>query len=216
MASDHLDEALGLARRAVLLGDAPEAHLVLAGVLEQNGKIDEALAEYKLARKPPVMEAATLGHARMLVRTGATKDALVELEALAKSGSSRGDALALMGDAYSDLQQQDKALRSYEEAVRLEPQAGDLSFRLGRALLDASKREPGIAALERAIRLGEPKASWLPDSYLLLGDAHRGHENSLAIRSYTKYLEIAPASAPMRAEATKQISLLGGTPPATP
>jgi tetratricopeptide (TPR) repeat protein len=212
LASGHSDEAVGLARRAVMLGNAAEAHLVLAQVLEQTNKLDDALAEYKLAEHAPVLEAATLGHARVLVHNGATKDALVELEPLAKSGGVRGEATALMADCYADLQERDKALHAYEEAVKLAPSA-DLSFKLGRALLDASHREAGIAAIERAIKLADPKVAWMADAYLLLGDGHRGHENDLAIRSYTKYLQIASPTAPMRAEAANQIRLLGGTPP---
>jgi tetratricopeptide (TPR) repeat protein len=213
LASGHSDEAVGLARRAVMLGNAPEAHLVLAQVLEQTNKLDDALAEYKLAEHAPVLETATLGHARVLVHNGATKDALVQLEPLAKASGVRGEAMALMADSYADLQQREKALHAYEEAARLAPTSADLAFKLGRAQLDASHREAGVLAVERAIKLADPKVGWLPEAYLLLGDGHRGHENDLAIRSYTKYLQIASPTAPMRGEAENQIKLLGGTPP---
>ncbi len=76
----------------------------------------------------------------------------------------------------------------------------------------AAPRRGGLAIIH-AHAIADPKATWMPDAYLLLGDGHRGHENDLAIRSYTKYLQIAPAGAPMRAEAANQIRLLGGTPP---
>jgi tetratricopeptide (TPR) repeat protein len=152
-----------------------------------------------------------------LVRKGATKDALGELGPLAANGELRSEALMLQGDCYADLQQGDKARHAYEDAAKLAPGSGEIAFKVGRAELDAGKRQPALIALERAIKIGDSKASWLPDAHLLLGDARRqGKENEAAIRAYTKYLELAPLSAPMRAEATRQIKLLGGSVPGVP
>jgi tetratricopeptide (TPR) repeat protein len=216
-ATNHPNEALGLARRAATLQDMPEAHLLLAQLLEGLNKLEAAAAEFNLARKPPVVEEASLGRARILVRMGATKDALVALDPLAKVGGVRADALLLEGDCYTDLQQADKARHAYEDAARLAPNSADVVFKMGRAELDAGKRKPGIDALEHAVKVGDAKASWMADAYLLIGDARRqGKENDAAVKAYTKYLQLAPPSAPMRAEATRQITLLGGTPPAAP
>ena len=49
---------------------------MLGRVLEATKKLDQAIAEYNLARRPPVEGEAQLGRARILVRMGATKDAL--------------------------------------------------------------------------------------------------------------------------------------------
>src|SRR5262249_43124033 len=123
----------------------------------------------------------------------------------------------LSGDSYADLQQADKALRSYDEAARLQPGSADAAFKLGRAQLDTGKRGPALASLERALKLAAPKTEWIADAYLLIGDAHRqGKENDAAIKAYIRYLELSPKSAAMRTEATRQIMLLGGTPPAVP
>ncbi len=211
-AEGHPDEALGLARRAAMLRDMPEAHLLLAQLLERSNKLEAASAEYTAARRAPIEEAATLGHARILVRMGSTRDAVVELTPLVKSVSVRAQALLLLGDSYSDLQQADKARHAYEDAVKSDPQLGEASFKLGRALLDAGKRQPGVLALERAVSGTKPGTPWLADAHLLLGDAHRAaHENDAAVRAYKKYLELAPASAPMRREAERQIAVMGGS-----
>lgn len=207
----HVDEALPEARRAVTLGDLPEAHLVLARVLESAGKLDQAIQEYGLARRPPVENEAAIGRARILVRMGATKDALSELAALAKDPKLKARALLLEGDCYSDLQQQDRARHAYEDAAKAAPDSGEAAFKLGRALHDAGRRHDAIAQLERARKLGGDKAPWAAEAELLIGDAHReGHENEAAVKAYKKYLDLAPASAPERAEVQKHISILEG------
>ena len=208
----HPEDAIGLARRAALLQDLPEAHLVMGELLELTKKFDAASSEYMLARRPPTMERAALGRARMLVRLGQTKEALSELAPLAK-GPMRSDALLLEGDCYSDLQQADKARHSYENALRAAPQSAEAGYKYGRAQLDAGQRGPGISTLERAVKLAAPKTGWLPDAWVLLADAYRmGRQNEAAVRAYKQYLEVAPAASPTRSEAERQLRILGGTP----
>jgi predicted Zn finger-like uncharacterized protein len=207
----HPEEALPEARRAATLADLPEAHLVLAKVLESTNKLDQAIAEYNLARRPPVEGEAQLGRARILVRMGATKDALAELGALAKDPKLRAQALLLTGDCYADLQQSDRARHAYEDALRAAPDSGDAAFKLGRAYHDAGRRHDTVVQLEKALRLGGDKAAYAPDAFLILGDAYReGHENDQAVKAYKRYLELAPLDAPARSEVQKHISILGG------
>lgn len=211
MDGGHPEEALPEARRAATLADLPEAHLVLAKVLEATNKLDQAINEYNLARRPPVEGEAQLGRARILVRMGATKDALSELGALARDPKLRAQALLLTGDCYADLQQADRARHAYEEAVRAAPDSGDAAFKLGRAYHDAGRRHDTIVQLERALRLGGDKAPYADEAFLVLGDAYReGHENDRAVKAYKRYLELAPPDAPARAEVQKHISILGG------
>jgi predicted Zn finger-like uncharacterized protein len=211
LAGGHAEEALPEARRAAMLADLPEAHLILGHALERLNKLDQAITEYGLARRPPVEGEASLGRARILVRMGATKDALAELAALAKDPGLRAPALLLIGDCYSDLQQADRARHAYQDAARAAPDSGDAAFKLGRALHDAGRRHDAIAQLERAFKLASDGATWAADAQLLLGDAHReGHENEAAVKAYKRYLELAPPSAPERAEVQKHIAILGG------
>jgi tetratricopeptide (TPR) repeat protein len=214
LAQGHADEALPEARRAATFADLPEAHLALGQALETIGKLDQAVAEYQLARRPPVESEATLGRARIMVRMGATKDALAELTPLgahAKDPNLRAQALTLSGDCYADLQQAERARHAYEDAVKTGPQLAEPAFKFARALHDAGRRRPAIDMAERAIKLGGDKASFAAEAQLLLGDAHReGKENADAVRAYKRYLELAPPDAPARNEVTKQISILGG------
>lgn len=207
----HPEEALPEARRAATLADLPEAHLVLARSLEATNKLDQAIAEYNLARRPPVEGEAQLGRARILVRMGATKDALSELGVLARDPKLRAPALLLTGDCYSDLQQADRARHAYEDAVHADPASGDAAFKLGRAYHDAGRRHDTIVQLERALRLGGDKAPYAAEAFLVLGDAYReGHENDHAVKAYKRYLELARPDAPERTEVQKHISNLGG------
>ena len=209
--ANHFDDALPEARRAATLADLPEAHLILGKVLESMAKLDQSINEYGLARRAPVEAEASLGRARILVRMGATKDALTELTALAKDPKLKASALLLSGDCYADLQQSDRARHAYEDAVKAAPNSADAAFKLGRALHDAGRRHDAIVQLERAVKLDGEKATWAAEADLLLGDAHReGHENDAAVRAYKRYLEIAPMGAPERVEVQKHINMLGG------
>jgi tetratricopeptide (TPR) repeat protein len=208
---NHPEDALPEARRAATFSDLPEAHLVLGRVLESLGKLDQAVVEYQQARRAPVEAEATLGRARILVRMGATRDALAELNVLVKDNRLRAPALVLIGDCYSDLQQADKARHAYEDAVKHGPQLGEAAFKLARALHDAGRRKPAIDMFQRALKLGGDHAPYAAEASLLLGDAHReGRENDAAVQAYRRYLELAPSDAPARTEVSRQISLLGG------
>jgi predicted Zn finger-like uncharacterized protein len=210
----HPEEALPEARRAATLADLPEAHLLLAKSLESINKLDQAMAEYNMARRSPdtsVSGEAQLGRARILVRMGATKDALAELAALAHDPKLRAQALLLTGDCYADLQQADRARHAYEDAAHAAPTSGDAAYKLGLAYHDAGRRHDTIVQLEKALRLGGDKASYAAQAFLVLGDAYReGHENDSAVKAYKRYLELAPMDAPARAEVEKHISILGG------
>jgi tetratricopeptide (TPR) repeat protein len=210
----HPEEALPEARRAATLADLPEAHLMLAKTLESTNKLDQAMSEYNMARRSPdgsVSGEAQLGRARILVRMGATKDALSELAALARDPKLRAQALLLTGDCYSDLQQADRARHAYEDAVHAAPASGDAAYKLGLAYHDTGRRHDTIVQLEKALRLGGDKASYAAQAFLVLGDAYReGHENDSAVKAYKRYLELAPTDAPARAEVEKHISILGG------
>src|SRR5207248_11488931 len=129
--------------------------------------------------------AASLGRARILVRMGATKDALAELTTLSRDPKLRAQALLLTGDCYADLQQADRARHAYEDAVKAAPDSGDAAFKLGRAFHDAGRRHDTVVQLEKALKLGGDKAPYAAEAFLTLGDAYReGHENESAVKAY--------------------------------
>jgi predicted Zn finger-like uncharacterized protein len=213
IASGRADEGMVEARRASMIADLPEAHLTLAQALEQLGKLDQAANEYGLARRGASEAEASLGRARIMVRMGATKDALTELANLMKNPALKGRALVLTGDCYADLNQGDKARKAYEDAVKADPQSGEIAFKLGRVYYDAGKRKPAADLFERALKLEgnrTPAPKWAIEAWLLDGDVHRdAHERDAAVKAYKKYLELAPPDAPARNEVKKHLSTLG-------
>jgi len=205
------EEALSEARRSATLADLPEAHLAVGRALELLGRLDQSVQEYNLARRPPVEGEASIGRARIMVRMGATRDALAELNTLAKDPKLRAQALLLQGDCLADLSQKDKARHAYEDAVKAAPDSGEAAFKLGRAYLDVGKRGQAVGMLEKGLKLGGDKAPFAVEAWLLVGDAHReSKERDAAVRAYKKYLELAPPDASARTEVTRQLSLLQG------
>jgi len=211
-AGAQYSDALVEARRAAALADLPEAHLLIGSILEHLNRLDQAVLEYNQARRGTTEGEATLGRARILVRMGATRDAVAELNTLAKNPRLRGQALVLLGDSYTDLNQRDKARRAYEDAIKAAPENAEALFKLARALVDGGKRKDSLPVLEKALKIGGDKTPWAPEAYMLVGDAHRElKEGPAAIKAYQRYLELAPPDASPRNEAKRYITLLGGT-----
>jgi predicted Zn finger-like uncharacterized protein len=211
LARNKPEEALPEARRAAMLSDSPESHLAVGRALELMSKLDQSVSEYQLARRGNAEAEATLGRARIMVRMGATKDALSELQALVRDNKLRAQALVLMGDCYSDLQQRDKARSSYEDAVKAGPTLAEASFKFGRSLHDAGKRKPAIEMLTRSLKDGGDQTPSAAESYLLLGDSNRElHQNAEAVKAYKRFLDLAPPDSPSRPEVQKHVSILGG------
>jgi predicted Zn finger-like uncharacterized protein len=211
LARNKPEEALPEGRRAAMLSDSPESHLAVGRALELMNKLDQAVTEFQLARRGNAEAEATLGRARIMVRMGATKDALSELQGLVRDNKLRAQALVLMGDCFSDLQQRDKARSAYEDAVKAGPTFAEASFKLGRALHDAGRRKPAIDMLTRSLKDGGDQTPFAAESYLLLGDSHReSHQNADAVKAYKRFLDLAPPDAPSRPEVQKHVSILGG------
>ena len=72
------------------------------------------------------------------------------------------------------------------------------------------KRGPAIRELNRAIQLGGDQTPYALETYLLLGDSYReGRQRAEALRAYTKWLALAPPSAPERHEVETHVQVLG-------
>ena len=207
----HFEEAAYEARRSLGLADTGEAHIAAGQSAEMLGKGDLARDEYTLATKGATEFDARMGLARLLARSGAVQDALVELDRVTRLDKSRAEPFVLIGDCYEELSQTDKARKAYEEATKRDLKNGEAAFKLGRNYKDAGKR--GIAAelLERAAKIGGEQATWAPEACLLAGDARKeGKQMDAALRDYKRYLEVAPKYAPERHDVQKEIDRLEG------
>ncbi|MSP61495.1 MAG: tetratricopeptide repeat protein [Myxococcales bacterium] len=201
----HGEEATYESRRSLSSVDSVEAHLAAGEAAEMLGRGDVARDEFTVAAKGATEFEARMGLARLLVKSGAVQDALLELERVTKLDPSRAEPLLLTGDCYEELSELGLAQKAYENAVRRDLKNGEAAFKLGRNLKDAGKR--GIAAelLERAVKLGGDATPYAPEAILLAGDARRdGKQLDLALRNYRKYMELSQKHLPER----KDVELL--------
>jgi len=76
--------------------------------------------------------------------------------------------LVRLGDTYFTLQQWQKAIESYQQALKIDPNSVVAYFGLGKSLLQAEKPKEAIEPLEKAIELGQ---RW-PLMFYYLGVAH--------------------------------------------
>ena len=155
--------------------DLPEAHVLLADMLQKQWQWAEAEAEYKRALElKPNDAAAHVGFANWLMCQGRTEDALAwsrrarELDPLGVSGTQIGWILFLA-------HHYDEAMRELRSELVVQPdEIGALWF-LGFVLINKNQPEEAIQVLERAVSVSDRS----PGSLELLATAyaHAGRRN---------------------------------------
>lgn len=214
-AREEIAESLTHFDRAVSLdGTVGEYHLYAGWAAMEMGNLGRTLEEVQAAidADPSLGDAFWLrGVVRL--RTGAVQDALLDVEHALELKPSRTEALAVMGDCYDQLRLLDRAISSYEKALRVESKRGHWWYRLGRLQLDAGHQAEGARALENATRIGDDESrtpAWLADSHRLRGEALEGLGNQrAAIPHYRRFLELAPDGAIDRRDVTKKMEKWG-------
>jgi tetratricopeptide (TPR) repeat protein len=218
-ARGNLFRASSYFERAITLDTTrAEYHLYAAWAQLELGHLGRALERAETA----IERDATLGDAywirgRVLLRRGAVRDALADLQRALELSPGRIEALAAIGDCYDELRQLPRAIDAYTRAVAARENNGEWWYRLGRLQLDAGHAAEAARALGRATRLGDattPQPYWLADALRLRGDALRltGDRES-AIEHYRRYLQIAPPTSIDRAEVRRALTDLGVIPP---
>ncbi len=147
----------------------------------------EAAALEHLDRLPPRQQllvqlttARTAGEARKAVGFG---------EQLVAQFPDEGEGFHMLAHAYGDLNNAAQALRTWEAAIRVLPEAGNLHNEYGYALLDAGRYDAALHELEEYRRL-DPRE---PNPYDSLGEARLAlGEPELALESYGTALTIDP------------------------
>jgi tetratricopeptide (TPR) repeat protein len=149
-AEQHFRKALSL--NAIYL----DARMYLAGTLEQQGRVEEALAELDAAlrmQNVPNIEQARVNKAMILKRLGRLDEALTELrQAVAtrpryyRAHFEMAGILEESGEAEEALDALEAARAGYEKSAEFHYRHGAALFRLGRA------RE-AVVSLEKAMEL---------------------------------------------------------------
>ena len=197
--TDHKDyvraeEAL---RKAINLDwNNATAHYDLASALFEQGKVDDAIAEYRLAIKIDPNDAdAHINLGTALYKRGKVDDAMAEYRLAIKIDPNEAGAHNNLGNALSQQGKGDDAMAEYRLAIKIDPNEAGAHINLGIALFQQGKVDDAIAEYRLAIKIDPNEAG-----------AHNNLGNALfqqgKVRSMTPSPNIALPSRPIR---TKQV-----------
>jgi len=142
------------------------------------------------------------------------RGAALLLSSAVESGLAYADTHHLLGLCYALLEWRDEALKSFDEALRLNPRYVEAHFNRAIVLSDLGRATEAADALERAQDLGRPDASGFPvmvanrlaNMHADLGRAYReaGALGS-AIAQFESGLSIRPGFADLRLELARTL-----------
>jgi len=152
-----------------------------------------------------------MNRGRILFRAGDVEGALADFQAAAKITPSDPEPLILEGLCFDKIGQSSKAEDAWRMALKVDPEAPEPHYRLGRTELDRAKPSAAIEHFRKAAAKVPDKAPWRTDLYFQLAQAELlTGAKAAALADFKKYLEIAPNNAPARPEAMQQVARLGG------
>lgn len=188
-----------------------EKYLLRGKILEYNGKHTEARPEYLRALKidPSLTEARFL-YGRLLAFANESRGAVDELsKVVAEAPDKYAEAWESLGRAQRDLGEQEAAVKSLEKALALDETLFIASYFLGRLRFERNEMAKAVSALEKATDEAHKDKESYADAWVFLARAQaKSGSNKAAVASYKKFLELAPAGHPSRADAEKQIHAL--------
>jgi tetratricopeptide (TPR) repeat protein len=195
---DQADNALKTLQKVL---SPPEAHLALARLQLQAGKLDEAgqtldkAVELAAGGAPAVRAQALAEQSRYKLRTGTAGEALAAAEAAVQAESN---AASLAAKAVAQARLLDPgALATAEKAVQADAGSAAAQAALGDALLAAHKHPEAEAAFRKALGLD---ARYAAASVGLSRALREQGKNSEAIAAARKATEIDPHSGEAFAE----------------
>lgn len=177
----------------------------LGRALEMTG--DERKARQRFRRAVElepgnVLAAAHLG--RRLAFDGQSREAIKMLEPLVAETEEYPFAFAVLGRAYYDAGNRKQALVHLRKARRLDPKSFEAAYWEGRIEGDANNHAAAARALAAAVEVAPDSGMEVQDAWRRLARAYKSSgKKAQAREAYKRYLEIAPADAPGRAEAER-------------
>ncbi|MEO8213811.1 MAG: tetratricopeptide repeat protein, partial [Myxococcales bacterium] len=231
-AGGDLPRALVELRRALAVDGSPEVQLEYGRALSALGRDEDALAALSQAQDLPE---AAVERGRILLRRGDAEAASKQLGAATARLPAHAEAFLLLGDAEDRLGHALRAEAAWRTAVKLAPTSAEARYRLGRLEMDRGQAAAALPQLRAAAdhlpgrELGRDKPAatvtattgaapavpapappaWRADLFFQLGFAElRQGARDRALLAFKRYLEIAPADAPARAEVNRQVSAL--------
>jgi tetratricopeptide (TPR) repeat protein len=159
--SAHVYSDLSTRASVRLLHAAPgsyQAHRMNAEVLTMQGKVEDAIAEYrKVLAMNPRLPGIHYEIGRLLVSAAPDPAKLDEArrEFEEELGLDPADAASEyeLGEMARQARSWSDAIRHFERAARLQPDFSDALIGLGKSLVSAGRAEDAVAPLETAVRL---------------------------------------------------------------
>ncbi|HEY6085226.1 MAG TPA: tetratricopeptide repeat protein [Nitrospira sp.] len=176
--------------------DNAEEHRKKGGQLTQEGRYDEALAEFRLAlRLMPELDRAHLGLGAALQGKGDLDGAIVEYRALLKRHPNDPDVHNNLGSALQLQGNVADAIREYRTAIDIQPNDALTHFNLGTALSTNGQVKEAIEEYRTAIRLNPD----LVQAYFDLGSLLKDNDQTRdAVDAFRDYVRRAPDTAANR------------------
>jgi tetratricopeptide (TPR) repeat protein len=195
-------------RHATTWGNTPLFALDYGRLLDKLGKQQEALASLANAVALPEGRVA---RGKIFFRNGDIESALADFDAAIKMNPKDSEPVILMAMCYEKLGNSTKADENWRAALKLDADAPEPHYHLGRTEMDRAKPALAIDHFQKAMAKAPDKAPYLPDLCFQLAQAQLlSGAKAAALANFKKYLEIAPPNAPAIPEANRQIVALGG------
>ena len=213
LAQGKLDVALTEIKQTIGRENRPEYNVLQGKIQQAQGRVADALASYSaaLAMDPKLIE-VKMARGILLVKSGAVKDGLKELQQVVAARPEQPEIHLYMGDAQADLGQEAKAILAYLTAIKKDATFGPAHFKLAQIYADTQRLGPAQTHMQLAINHAKPSAEWLPEAHYLMGNiALQRKSKGLAIKSFRAYLKIAAPNAALRADAIKKLMSLGAS-----
>jgi tetratricopeptide (TPR) repeat protein len=168
------------------------AHTNIGIVFLQQGKIDDAIAHYRLALQ---MQAdswdAEYNLGTALVAKGQVDEAILHCERAVGMRPTDPDAQVSLGNALFAKGRIDEAIAHYQKAIAAQPDHFLARYSLGHALLEKGELEGAIQVCRSALLLRPSDADC--QTTLAIALEEKGNPTE-AIQHYQKALELAPKS----------------------
>ena len=168
------------------------AHTNIGIVFLQQGKIDDAIAHYRLALQ---MQAdswdAEYNLGTALVAKGQVDEAILHCERAVGMRPTDPDAQVSLGNALVAKGRIDEAIAHYQKAITAQPDHFLARYSLGHALLEKGELEGAIQVCRSALLLRPSDADC--QTTLAIALEEKGNPTE-AIQHYQKALELAPKS----------------------
>jgi tetratricopeptide (TPR) repeat protein len=168
----------------------PEAYLSVANELAGQGKLDEAIAQYRKALElQPDLAPAHVSLGTALARSGQLDSAIAQYEKALEINPDFAEAHNNLGNALVRRGRIDQAIAHYQAALEIKPDYADAHYNLANTLLGRGQADSAIVHYQKAIEINPRYVEAHTDLGTVL--ALHGQLDS-AIDHYQQALKIKP------------------------